>query len=355
MFFMALDHANSFIGKQTYIGHEFWGGEFGSHPSFMLFLSRFASHFCAPGFVFLMAASMVFFRTHRKETGWSEGRIIGYFVRRGLVLIALQFIIENPAWMIGFGGSLLPIYLGVLYLLGSLMILGALLLRLSIPVLILLGVAIHIGAQWAIPPSETWSMPISPIWRFLSIPGTTAWVESYYPILPWIAPTLFGIIMGKLLQRDAPIWLRRMLPMGLLFITLFFLIRIFGGVAVNLRSFPEIYWWGWLYSTKYPPSTAYLFLHLGTGLVALSFFSRLPVSGLTALFRPLTILGKSALFFYVTHLYLYLVMGLAFPEGASLTVMALAWLSSFLILIPLCYLYGQFKNSRSPDSLWRLF
>ena len=58
----------------------------------------------------------------------------------GLILIALQFLVENHAWPIGQTGSF-PIYFGVLFGLGATLILGALLLNLRSSVLVMLSVA----------------------------------------------------------------------------------------------------------------------------------------------------------------------------------------------------------------------
>jgi hypothetical protein len=46
---------------------------------------------------------------------------------------------------------------------------------------------------------------------------------------------------GKRLQHDASKWLSRMLPLGLVCIVLFFVVRIFGGIPGILRTFPEIF------------------------------------------------------------------------------------------------------------------
>ena len=68
----------------------------------------------------------------------------------------------------------------------------------------------------------------------------------------------------------------------------------------------------------------------------------------------MAVFGSSPLFFYITHLYLYALMGWAFPHGMGLVQMLLVWIAGLLILYPLCLWYGRFKQNRPTDSLWRL-
>ena len=65
--------------------------------------------------------------------------------------------------------------------------------------------------------------------------------------------------------------------------------------------------------------------------------------------------GQSPLFFYLTHLYWYALIGLALdPKGIGIPRMLPYWLLGLVVLYPLCWLYGQFKHGRPPNSLWRL-
>jgi hypothetical protein len=69
----------------------------------------------------------------------------------------------------------------------------------------------------------------------------------------------------------------------------------------------------------------------------------------------LAVFGGSPLFFYLAHLYLYGLIGLALgPSGTGIPRMYPFWLLGLAILYPLCWLYGRFKHGRGPDSLWRL-
>jgi len=65
---------------------------------------------------------------------------------------------------------------------------------------------------------------------------------------------------------------------------------------------------------------------------------------------------RNSLFFYIAHLYLYGLIGLALGQRVvSIPRMYPFWLLGLVLLYPLCWLYGRFKHSRAPVSLWRLF
>ena len=104
---------------------------------------------------------------------------------------------------------------------------------------------------------------------------------------------------------------------------------------------------------KYPPSITFLLLTMGGNLLLLASFAW--VAGIAERgLRLLAVYGRTPLFFYVTHLYLYGYLGQRLdPNGIGIPRMLSYWLLGLAILWPLCWLYGKFKHSRPPDSLWR--
>jgi hypothetical protein len=94
-------------------------------------------------------------------------------------------------------------------------------------------------------------------------------------------------------------------------------------------------------------------LTLGVDLLLLALLAR---GRLARWGQPLLVFGRSPLFFYIAHLYLYGLIGLALgPRGTGVAPMYLYWLLGLAILYPLCWLYGRFKQRQPPDSPWRLF
>jgi uncharacterized membrane protein len=105
---------------------------------------------------------------------------------------------------------------------------------------------------------------------------------------------------------------------------------------------------------KYPPSLPFIFLTLGIDLLLLAAFVRIE-SGVRR-WNPLVVFGSSPLFFYIAHLYLYKVIGETFyPRGTQLLSMYPLWLGGLVILYPLCWLFGRFKQRQPLNSLWRFF
>ena len=156
MVLMALDHASFFIAKTH--SSEFWGTAMPRYDSAMPFLLRAVTHLCAPGFFLLMGVGMALFIAGRVGEGWGNWRVARFFLIRGVLLIAFQQLLETPAWYLGSlgtepgafifkvgpipgGGASSKVYLGVLYGLGSTMIVWGLLFRLPTFAVIVLSIA----------------------------------------------------------------------------------------------------------------------------------------------------------------------------------------------------------------------
>lgn len=64
------------------------------------YFSRFVSHFCAPSFAFLMGTGMVLLSLSRREKlGWSGMKLFKFFWLRGVVLVALGFVVRMAFWV----------------------------------------------------------------------------------------------------------------------------------------------------------------------------------------------------------------------------------------------------------------
>jgi len=192
----------------------------------------------------------------------------------------------------------------------------------------------------------------SPLVRLFLIPGHTDRMIVFYPILPWFSIAGFGMVFGRgLLSNERRAYAIGLL-VGLVCLSLFLSDRLAGA----LGDFHEVApgWIGLLNTTKYPPSVAFVLMTLGLDLVLLTLFA-LGANRLGRLTQPLIVFGRSALFFYILHLYLYGLMGFAFPQGATMLTMYVIWLVGLVVLYPECYWYGRFKQSRPIESIWRFF
>lgn len=367
MALMAIDHARAFVAREH--PFEYWGEPLPSYETALPFVTRLLTHFCAPGFFLLMGAGMALLAAARRREGWSEGRIALYFVKRGALLFVVEQFLENPAWVIGsLGGrveapmsALTPVgngpilALGVLFALGAAMIVWSATTRWPASLILGASAAAILATQVLTPPISDAEFPFSGWLRLLLIPGHTGALYVLYPIVPWLGVAGFGIAFGQKLAAGGREWLdgTRSLQIGLGALALFAAVRLAGGFG-NLHTPVPPGWIGFLNVTKYPPSIGFIALTLGVDLLVLALFSA-NRARLAERSGPLLTFGRTALFFYIVHLYVYALIGYAFPHGAPVAMVYPMWLLGLAILYPLCRRYERFKSSTPPDSLWRFF
>jgi uncharacterized membrane protein len=353
MVLMALDHANHFIAQQHSPG-EYWGGGFPIYHDALTFLTRLVTHLSAPGFFSLMGVGMVLFANSRRKQGWSEWTIIGHFLIRGGLLIALQLLVVNRTWELSAGGWALDIYIGVLFALGGTMILGSLLLWLKPKYLLALTAVLVLGTELLTPDPSLWNQMFQPLNRLLLVPGGNLALWVNYPVLPWLELVSFGMVFGHWLVDDARKAFERALKFGAAFILAFLVLRYLDGFG-NIRPREGNTWIDFLNVVKYPPSITFNLLTMGVNLLIMGLFAR--ASGkLQQFFQPLVVFGQAPLFFYLTHLLLYAGLGLWLtPEGTGIPKMYLYWLLGLLILYPLCLWYRQLKHRQPANSTLRFF
>jgi uncharacterized membrane protein len=350
---MALDHANHFVAQQ-HPPAEIWDGVFPSYDSPLAFITRLVTHLAAPGFFLLMGAGMALLTRTRRERGWSRWAIIRHFWVRGLVLLAVQLLLVNRAWELSPGGWGVRVYFGVLCALGGAMIVCSLLVWLKPPYLLILALVLLLGTELLHPGPGMWdSVPHSPPYVIWLWPGGTSYVWCFYPILPWLELVVLGMALGQGLfenRRKAERW---MWILGVALLAAFVVVRVLDGFG-NIRPRAGDTWIDWLNVVKYPPSLAFTTLTTGVNLLLLWGFSQ---AGERArrLTQTLVTFGRVPLFFYVLHLYLYLILGRVLaPNGTSIPRMYAVWLLGLAILILPCLGYGWLKHRSPHRSLLRL-
>jgi hypothetical protein len=138
--------------------------------------------------------------------------------------------------------------------------------------------------------------------------------------------------------------------LGVVLLAAFLLIRYLDGFG-NIRPRAGDTWIDFFNVVKYPPSLAFTTLTTGINLILLAGFSRAS-KRLVALSQPLAVFGREPLFMYVTHLFLYMLLGRIFaPSGTNLTVMYPYWLAGMALLYPLALWYRRFKQGRLGNPL----
>ncbi len=351
MVVMALDHANYFIARGK-AGPELWLGRFPDYQGQALpFLTRAVTHLAAPGFFFLMGAGMLLLAASRQKVDWTQQQIMRHFVIRGAVLVFIQFVVENPAWNIG-AGPATSVYFGVLFALGGGMIIGGLFLFISDRWLALLSMLLIFSTEMLLPASRVY-VPYGVALRLWLIPGFTEGIYVLYPIMPWLGVIGLGIVYARWLQADEKAAWRSALWLGLAALLAFIMVRWLDGFG-NIRPRAGDDWISFLNVVKYPPSLAFLLLTLGVLLTLLGLLARAP-RGVVRVLQPLAVYGRVPLFFYILHLYFYAFLGQWLNlDGIGIAAMFPYWLAGLIVLWPLCWGYGRFKQSRPPQSLLRI-
>lgn len=147
MVLMALDHASYFVAGVH--PTELWSRPLPRYDAVLPFVTRLASHLCAPGFFLLMGVGMALFAGSRKRAGWTLPQIVLHLALRGVLLVCLQFLAENPAWSLFDSGTwrLTP-YFGVLYGLGATMLVWSPLVGMSSVLVLGLSLAAIAATQF---------------------------------------------------------------------------------------------------------------------------------------------------------------------------------------------------------------
>ncbi len=139
---------------------------------------------------------------------------------------------------------------------------------------------------------------------------------------------------------------------GVAFVVLFVILRASGGVG----SFQPVQpgWIGLLNVTKYPPSLTFLLLTLGVDFILLALFEHTG-AGASRWTAPLRVFGAAPLFFFFTHLFLYGFIGKWYSEALTFPVMLCVVVRGAGRAVSAVQVaYGEFKQRRPPNSLWRM-
>lgn len=362
MILMALDHSATFVAKHS-IGSEVWGYLLPEHPNLLSFFVRWISHLCAPGFAFLVGVGLVFLLKSRLSKGWSVKDIKKFIIKRGLILFLLQAFVYNGAWFFFFktsnlentpfpgSGGMPLLAFSILSALGFSMIFWSFFINAKSLIIIGISIIGIVLTQIIVPGSENVNTLYHPIIRLLFIPGQTGIWLVRTPFVPWLSFSGIGIIWGRLLTENKENAYRKLYFWGMCAISGFLLIRLF-------NSFGNTHKWdgsfiSFIHLTKFPPSIAYALITLGINFLIIVLISK--VLGKLKFITVLEAYGKSPLFFYLTHIYLYLIIGFFFPKGIHLIDFIPLWIAGLLILYFPCLKYGEYKESLPAESFWKIF
>lgn len=339
---MALDHSSGAFNAGRLISD----GAFMYVPGTPLptgqFLTRWITHVCAPGFVFLAGASLALSTARRLSRGESAWSIDRHLIARGLLIVALE-LWPSYFWMPP--GTVL---FQVLYAIGAGMILMAALRH--VPPAVLAGIA---GALLALGEAATrvlgWAPPAKAplLGQLLLTPGRQEHLLVAYPVLPWLSIMILGWLAGHwLISRRTDGGVRS--AFGLAFailLAVFAVLRGLNGYGNMFLPREDGSLVQWLHVSKYPPSLTYAALELGLvfGLLSLSFW--VIQGGLPSPRNPLVVFGRTPMFFYLLHIPALHLLAHALGVSSKLGLGATYAFAALVVLAlyPACLYYGRYK------------
>ncbi len=359
MLLMFTRHAEIFL-TSIITPPEIWGGVIPELKMGLPYWTRFLGHICASGFLFSMGMGMVFYSESRLRRGVSRRAVTGYFVIRGILLIVLQLTVANIIWdysnpsrQVAQTGEVL-FYFGILFALGVSLIINSVLIRFSDKIILVVAFLSFLFIHLFLPDFNEYAQKYPIILRLLFIPGQTGAVKVVYSVIPWFGITGIGMVFGKWFLKNKELASKRALRGAVVLLVLFFLIRITGGFG-NIRPYGGGDWRLLFFINKYPPGFSYLCVTLGEVLLVLWCFMKWE-KYIGRYFGFLLVFGRTALFFYLAHLYIFAFCGqVFFRDGLGLVGMYVMCGLILLILFPVCDLYNRFKFTRPVNSVWRLF
>ncbi len=336
----------------------------------ILYLTRWATHLCAPTFVLLAGVS----GSLQLRMGKSKSALSWLLFTRGLWLVVLELTVLSFAQSFGFP---YPLLLLVIWAIGWSMIALAALVWLPPTAVLIVGITIIAGHNLLDPIAPAQLGDAALLWTLFHEGGPLFVNDALigvvgYPVLPWVGVIALGYGMGAIFaapsERRDPI----LMSLGLAMFAAFLVLR-----SVNQYGDPR-HWasnadfahsaMSFFDVTKYPPSFLFTLLTLGLVFALFPLLSRL--KGRTA--SVLAVLGAVPFFYYVVHIFAAHALSIAAntalgrdasglveymqnvftaPDrlqglGFSLPYVYLAWITVLLLLYPLCRWWAQVKAQR---------
>ncbi len=369
MILMALDHVRDFFHRGAM---QFSATDL-ARTTPVLFLTRWVTHFCLPGFMFTTGVGTFLWLRRRNRT---TKELSVFLVKRGLWFVLLELTVMQFAY--DFNLPTLYLLL-VLWIFGICLIGMAVLVQLPrrwLAVLAISAIALHNLLDGIKGPG---SGPFSILWHVFHQPGLITIggmpVLVTYTLIPWLPVMAAGFCFGEILALPP---LRRYnvtRNIGLVLTAAFLLLRTINRygdpVPWATQKSAIMTMLSFLNCLKYPASLDFLCMTLGPTLLVLAYFDRHPLR----LTNPLVVFGRVPLFYFVLHLYVIHILlvfasllryGQAatsfifhpipsmggpaklFPTdfGWSLTAVYLVWIAVVILLYPLCRWFARVKSER---------
>lgn len=364
MVLMVLDHSREFFMNYGVDPTDM------SRTNFLLFFTRWITHFCAPVFVFLAGTGA--FLAHAR--GKSRSELAVFLATRGLWLMVLELTLVKLGWFFWLDYSF--VLLQVIWTIGAAMIALAALILLPVPVIAAIGLTIVLGHNLFDGPLKDYLPGLGKA-SVLLRPGALQPRDGMnvivaYPLIPWLGVMALGYAFGPILGMPHHQRRRLIFGLGVALTAAFFALRWLNGYGDPGPWTPQSSWSmtvvSFLNCQKYPPSLLFLLMTLGPALMLMSWFD----GGLGMVGGWLLDFGRVPLFFYLlqwptVHLLAILValahgepVGWFFKDapfspppgyGYGLGTVYLMWAVTVLLLYYPCRWFAEIKRRRR-DVWW---
>ena len=365
MIIMAIDHVRDYFHFDAFL----YSPVDLSQTSAGLFVTRWITHLCAPTFIFLAGVS-TYFVAQRKTLNDTSF----FLLSRGIWLVLLQLTLIRFFWNFD------PLFHynsnTIISTIGICMIVLSGLIYLRIRTIFFIGIIMVVGHNLLDGIYFKDGTLADVVWSFLHVQKSFDIGNGYsftflYPAIPWVGVMALGYCFGRLFNPDYSSKQRKNIlsQLGILCLLVFITLRasnIYGDpvpwskqaeFGTTIMSFFNL--------QKYPPSMLYLSATLGVSLLLLAAMEGKDLKR----WRPVTLFGNVALFYYVAHVLLIHLLAVVasvltghgwqamiFTEsiakgtpqlngsyGFSLWVVYLVWMLVVGILYPLCVYWNSFK------------
>jgi uncharacterized membrane protein len=193
------------------------------------------------------------------------------------------------------------------------------------------------------------------------LPNTKSnYYRSTYPFLAWLPILLWGMMFGRLNNCSIFAGSRKKvahLGIGILLLFGFAVVHFQSAFMITKNQVSNSSaqdWVSMMTLVKYPPSISFILFTMGVNHIIL--FLIMQFSSLFK-WQHLLVFGKTSLFFYVLHFWIY---GLMVTGGSMLGIERLelfplcqAWVTSIFVMYPMCRWYLAFRTKRGKNSIWR--
>ncbi len=366
MILMALDHTRDYFGKYTFNPTD----PQQSWP--LLYLTRWVTHLCAPGFIALAGASIYL----QRRRGKSVAELRHLVLTRGLWLLLMEVTVISFGWSFTFAP-----FLQVIWAIGWSMVLLSLLLDLPVVAIGGLGAAI-VTLHNLLDPIQAKNLGIwSNLWKILHQPGMLLLPDghpfafAFYSVLPWFGVICIGYAFGTVAAGTAGKRRRTSLLLAAVFAAAFTALRLnnhYGDdIPFEHLATPTQTLMSFFNVEKYPPSLEYVLATFTVLLLLYVLFDALVGRDwLPPLRSFLRTFGRVPFFYYVPHIYLvhgaallttmavggdwqfwigtgFFTQGIPRGYGFSLGVIYAVWLTIVLTLYLPCRWFASVKARRS--------